>query len=690
MRFGVLGPLEVRTDGGRPVPIPELKVRALLADLLVHDGRAVSSGRLIEDLWGQDHPGNPTGSLRAKVSQLRRALEEAEAGGRALVESSPPGYRLAAGDIDARRFGELIVQARRAGDPAARAALLTDALALWRGPAFADFAERDFARGTVTRLEEERLTALDDLAEARLALGEHHALVAELSDQAERNPLRERLQANLMRALYRSGRQHEALEGYRRLRERLRDELGLDPSSELTDLHQAILEQDPSLQAPPVAAPRTNLPVALTELVGRSAAVGDVQDLLQRSRLVTLTGPGGVGKTRLALEAAARSAESFPDGVFLVELASLPPTPEAIEDAVADARPGDGALLVLDNCEHVIEPVAKLADRLLRSGARILATSQEPLGIAGELLQVVPPLGLDDSVRLFTARAAAVAPGFTLDPGDSGDADAVAAICRRLDGIPLALELAAARVRALGVRPLADRLDDRFALLKSGRRGSPARQRTLRAMMDWSWEPLAAPERAVLRRLAVHAGGCTLEAAEETCAGDDVARSEIADVIARLVDRSLVTMVGGRYRLLESVAAYCLERLREAGEDTRVQELHDIYYTRVAECAEAYRQAHARIRWLGRLDAETPNLRGALEGATRRGDTALARRLTSTLAWYWIERGREDEARRALGTVLDEEAFDDAWRRSSVPLVSTGSALAASGSDCYAQCTPRP
>ncbi|MFC5748138.1 ATP-binding protein [Actinomadura rugatobispora] len=692
MRFGVLGPLEVWTGCGRAVRVPELKVRMLLAALLAAEGRPVSPGRLIEDLWAAEPPGKPAGALRVKVSQLRRAMEEAEPGGRGLVESGPAGYLLKAGDVDARSFQDLTARARRAGDPAARAALLNDALALWRGPAFADFGEDAFARAAVTRLEEERLTALEELAEARLALGEHHALIAELSALAERHPLRERTQAGLMRALYRAGRQHDALEGYRRLRVRLRDELGLDPSPELDALHQAILRQDPALRAPavPPVRPPANLPVPPDDLIGRDAEAGEVVEALAGAfRLVTLTGPGGVGKTRLALEAAARARDSFPDGTFWVELSGLPrdtASPEGVAEAVAAAMgvrdddagraleelAGRRALLVLDNCEHVIEPVAKLADGLLRSapGVRILATAREPLGLSGELLRVVPPLeapagGDRDpealrraaSVRLFEARASAAAPGFALD---LGNAAAVAAICRRLDGIPLALELAAARVRALGAVQLAARLDDRFRLLGTGRRGVPERQRTLRAAIDWSWEPLDGVERAVLRRLSVHAAGCTLEAAEETCSGDGVEQAEVVDAIARLVDRSLVVMADGpggpRYRLLESVAAYALERLGEAGERERVQHRHDVYYTLVAECAEAFREGHARRRWLARLDADTANLRAALESATRRGQGDLALRLTRALAWYWIERGRPGEAGRSLWAALTESA----------------------------------
>ncbi|WUI00744.1 AfsR/SARP family transcriptional regulator [Spirillospora sp. NBC_00431] len=692
MRFGVLGPLEVVTDEGRPVPVPELKVRLLLSALLAAGGRPVSSGRLIRDLWDDEPPGRPAAALRAKVSQLRRALD-VEDGGRALVRSLPPGYVLEAEDVDVRHFQTGLARAHGTAEPAAKASLLTGALALWRGAPFADFADAGFALDAAGRLEEQRLTALEELAGARLALGEHHALVAELGDLAARYPLRERVQAALMLALYRSGRQHEALECHRRLRERLRDELGLDPGPELTDLHQAILRQDPRLRAP-AAAPvaRTNLPVPLTELIGRSAAVEEVVSHVRRSRLVTLTGPGGVGKTTLALEAARRLRDAHPDGVFLVELAELPrgtvsadKVAEVLAEVVGLREDASGTasgtasgrlaalgerrvLLVLDNCEHVIEPVAELAGLLLGSGPgpRILTTGRELLGIPGERLYAVPPLDVpspdeDDpaalagtaSVRLFTSRAAAAAPGFELGPANAA---AVAAICRRLDGIPLALELAAARVRALGAETLAARLDDRFRLLRSRRRDAPWRQRTLRAAIDWSWEPLDDAERAVLRRLSAHPGGCTLEAAEQTCSGPGVEAAGVMDVIVRLVDGSLVMASDGpsgvRYRLLESVAAYAQERLREAGEQHDTERRRDEYYVLLAECAEAYRTGPARLHWLARLDIETPNLRRVLESAGRRRDTNLALRLTAALAWYRIERGRAGHVGLWLGEDL--------------------------------------
>ncbi|HUR02625.1 MAG TPA: BTAD domain-containing putative transcriptional regulator [Nonomuraea sp.] len=687
MRFGVLGPLAVWTDQGEPVTIPGLKVRALLADLLVDEGRPMSSDRLVDDLWAGEPPVNSAGALQVRVSQLRRALEDAEPGGRNLVISRAPGYLLKAaeGTVDAARFAELLTRAETAESPRTRAELLSDALALWRGPAFADFADEEYTRSAILRLEEQRLSALEQHAEARLELGEHGLLVGELGDLVDRHPLRERLRAVHMRALYRAGRQSEALASYADLRERLAEELGLDPAPELAALHQAILGQDPALSGP-AARPATNLPASLSDLIGRDGALAEVRTLLEHGRLVTLTGSGGVGKTRLALETATRLADTYADGAWLVELAPLDRSVGVDERVVAetvaaalDIREDAGGtpladrlagalrsrqlLLVLDNCEHVIEQVAELAGRLLRAapGLRVLATSREPLAVVGEVLWSVPPLdvpaGTDpgevaraDAVRLFVARAAASAPGFTLDAGNAG---AVAQLCRRLDGIPLALELAATRVRALGVQGVVARLDDRFQLLASGQRGAPPRQRTLMAVIDWSWQLLTEPERAVLRRLAVHADGCTLEAAEETCAEDGL---DVLDLLARLVDRSLVVVAdstaGLRYRLLESVAEYCLERLSEAGELNRVRQAHAAYYTALAVQAEPFLYGHSQREWLLRLDAEAANTRAALDTAAGAGDAAGALALVNALAWYWVLRGRLAEGRRSLESAL--------------------------------------
>ncbi|MBB5850282.1 BTAD domain-containing putative transcriptional regulator [Amycolatopsis umgeniensis] len=639
MRFGVLGPLSVWAADGTLVRVPELKVRALLAALLLHEGRPVSTDRLLDSLWGEDQPGNPANTLQTKVSQLRRAL-----GDRALVAYGPTGYSLASTAVDAVEFGTLFSAALASRDLRTRADLLTDALALWRGPAYADFRDT-FAYGSAVRLDEQRLTALEEQAEVRLALGEHQRLADELSELVARHPLRERLRAAHLRALYRAGRQSEALAGYTDLRERLADELGLDPGPDLMALHRAILNQD--LGLPPVAVPFTSsLPAQVTSLIGREGEVARLHELLEEERLVTLTGPGGVGKTRLALAAASEAV--FPDGVWLVELAgsdgrvaelvaavlgvrdetSAPPqvpVPE-VADRLADALRTRRLLLVLDNCEHLIEEAAAVAATLLRAapGVRVLATSREPLALPAETVFVVPPLDRAAAFDLFAERA-----GVPLDAGDVHWAEAV---CARLDGLPLALELAAVRVRALGVRGVAERLDDRFRLLGGSSRGRPARQQTLRAVIDWSWEQLTEEQRAGMLALAVHPGGCTLEAAEAV--GVDL------DLLDQLVNRSMVTGAP-RYRLLESVTAYCLERLDA---DASVFELRDRYYTGLAERAAPHLYSGGQRQWLARLDEEDLNLRAVL-------DRAAPSRLVQALTWYWYLRGRHQEGyRRTKGT----------------------------------------
>ncbi|MBO2459078.1 BTAD domain-containing putative transcriptional regulator [Actinomadura violacea] len=687
MRFGVLGPLAVWTDDGAPVRIPEAKVRAVLAALLAHEGRVVSADRLIDLVWGERLPRNPAGTLQTRISQLRRALEEAEPGGRGLVVSQPPGYllRVEPEAVDAARFGSLVARAR--GGARERAGLLGDALALWRGPAYDGF---DFAGPVAARLEEQRLLAAEEHAEALLELGEHGRVVVELEELVARHPLRERLRGLHMRALYQAGRQGAALESHADLRARLAEELGVDPGPEIAGLHEAMLRQDPALEA---ARPRGNLPAAVTELVGRAEAVAQVTALLGSGRLVTLTGAGGVGKTQLALKV----ARGFGDA-WLVELAGLDrASGDALAGVVASAlgiRGDEGVprdpltrladalsrrdvLLVLDNCEHVIESAAAVVGTLLRAapGLRVLATSRELLDIPGEVLWTVPPLEFPGeeasaadlprfaAVELFVARAAAAAPGFALDPGNAA---AVASVCRRLDGIPLALELAAARVRVLGVHELAARLDDRFGVLVAGRRDAPARQRTLRAMIDWSWELLSEPERAVLRGLGVHSDGFTLAAAQ------DVAGLDGIDVLARLVDRSLVVVADGpRYHLLESVREYCLERLREAGEHDRAARRHLHHYTALAERAAAHLQGPDQREWLERLDREWANLRTALDTAVRTGGAA---RLVNALTWYWVLRCRLAEALRALDLALGAEDDPRAavWRTGVALLMGGG------------------
>jgi len=709
VHFGVLGAVAAWTRDGRKVEVRESKVRALLAVLLLSPGRPVPADQLIDDLWGADLPVHPAGALQGKVSRLRQALEAGEPGSGALIAFRSSGYLLQVGDdgLDERRFAALVERAGAAQDLRDRAGLLAEALGLWRGPALADFAGELFAQPAIARLEEQRLTALEQQAEARLALGEHSLLAGELSELVARHPLRERLRAAHMIALYRSGRQAEAVRSYHELRGKLASDLGLDPGPSLAALYQAMLEQSPALQAvpaPPTLAtrPRTNLPAMLTDLVGRAPAVAELRGLLSERRLVTLTGPGGVGKTRLAIEIAAQSAAAFPDGTWLVEMAgpspamALGPADEVMSvigirndssissaDLLGDALRESRLLLVLDNCEHLIGQVATLAARLLRSAPelRIMVTSREPLMIAGEVIWAVPPLDLPgpdaehepaalerfSSVRLFTMRAGASAPGFRLD---QGNAQAVAGLCRRLDGIPLALELAATRVRTLGVHELLARLDDRFRLLATGHRDAPPRQQTLWGVIDWSWELLTGPERIVLRRLAVMVDGCELRAAEAVCGDDEL---DVPGLLSRLVDRSLVVVTdqpdGPRYRLLESVAAYSLRRLREAGEHRQVLRRHRQFYSDLAEHAATRLRGYDQRSWLRCLDAEAANLHAALGSAIHDGEDAVLR-MANALAWYWLLSGRLAQARRTLEEALalpggsaSERATAAAWHR---------------------------
>jgi predicted ATPase len=568
------------------------------------------------------------------------------------VQSGPAGYSLlvSVGTYDALQFGELLA-----------AGSVDEALALWRGPAYADFADDAFVETAVARLTDLRLTALE---KADLPVVDLAALVKE-------HPLREGLRAAHMKALYRAGRQTEALESFDELRRLLLEDLGLDPSPELVVLQQSILTQE-------LPHARSNLPAQLTELIGRTDALADVGACLGTSRLVTLTGPGGVGKTRLALAAAAGVADRFADGVVLVELAAVTPDALSVANSLTDAvqaaldlRDTGGTsvvdrlasvmgsrLLVLDNCEQIVEEVAALTDRLLATapGLRVLATSREPLGLAGEVVWSVPPLSVPpvsagvevvgecSAAQLFVTRAAAASRGFALTDETVAD---VAVLCRRLDGIPLALELAATRVRALGVRGLVARLDDRFRLLATGHRGAAPRQQTLHAMIDWSWELLAPEEQSVLRQLAVHADGCTADAAAAVCGEDDV-----LDVLVRLVDRSLVVPVdGGRFRLLESVAAYCVEKLRVSGELESSRQRHLSYYVSLAEAARPGLFGDEQSRWLQLLDEDSANFRTALDRAVTTGQLDLAERLVDALSWYWFLRGRHVEAMRSLETV---------------------------------------
>lgn len=693
MEFRILGPLEVAADG-RPLPAGGTRERALLAILLIHAGEVVSADRLVEELWGNDLPGNPSNALQVVVSRVRKALEAAAGPGRLITRK--PGYALDVRpeELDAGRFRRLVAEARQAAAAGRGLALLEEALGLWRGPALAEFAAEGFAREEIARLEEERLRAVEMKAEAELALGRHAQLVGELKALVAAHPLRERLRGQLMLALYRSGRQGEALRAFQEGRGVLVEELGVDPGPELQELHQQILLQAASLMAAPEAgpAPRGNLPAPLTSFVGRHAELAEGRKLLARSRLVTLTGPGGCGKTRLALELARSLRESVPDGVWLVELAaasdpagvpqslaatlglgegtSLGVGGEAsrpLADKLVDYLRGRELLVVLDNCEHLIEACAQVAERVLQSapGVRFLATSRERLGVGGEALLPVPPLGVpgareltpeqvarSDAVQLFVERATAVQPAFVLG---ASTAPAVSGICRRLDGIPLALELAAARVRILPPLQIAARLDDCFSLLTSGSRGALPRHQTLRAAIDWSHGLLAGPERDLFGQLSVFAGGFTLEAAEEVCGAGGAGPDGVLESLSRLVDQSLVVSEDrghARFRMLETIHRYARERLTESGAAEEFQRRHAECFLRLAEQAEPMIRGPQQATWLRRLQADHDNLSAAIDWALRR-DPEVAVRLTSALAYFWLIGRRRSEIRQRLAEAVE-------------------------------------
>jgi predicted ATPase/DNA-binding SARP family transcriptional activator len=701
IRIGILGPLEVRDAGGLLIPVAGSRLRSLVIRLAISDGRPVAADTLAADLWPDGGPADAGNALQALVSRLRSAA------GKDIVEYGPTGYRLAvpSGEIDAWEFERLIQAARAAtaaGDSAAGAGMLRRALGMWRGPALADVADAEFAAPAIARLSELRLAAAEERIEADLALGHGAGLVPEIEQLATEHPLRERLSGQLMRALYAAGRQADALAVFESTRRTLASDLGIDPSPALAEVHLAILRGE--LPAGPQTSPNTatarqqaglrgpavhrsgNLPAQLTSFVGRDDELDHVAALLSGSRLITLTGPGGSGKTRLSIETGARLAGQAPDGVWFVPLSPVrdaAEVPQAVLTAVDGretawlADPVEASLLavtdptdrlsevlatrnlvlVLDNCEHVLDAVAALAGRVLADApaVRILATSREPLGLTGETLCPVPSLALpaadatseqaaaSPAVRLFADRASAVRPGFALD---ADTVDAVVRICRALDGIPLAIELAAARVRALTPVQVADRLDDRFALLSVGSRGALPRHQTLRAIVDWSWDLLDDTERAMLRRLSVFSDGATPETAEQVCSlGGD--QAGIVDVIAALVDKSLVVASGQRqvrYRLLETVRAYAAERLAEAGEADPAAAAHADYFLALAERAEPEIRGPDQIIWLDRLTAEHDNCAVAIRRAVRSGEAATVLRFVRALALFWAMRDYDAEA----------------------------------------------
>ncbi|WP_284744408.1 BTAD domain-containing putative transcriptional regulator [Amycolatopsis sp. RTGN1] len=655
MRFGVLGAVAAWRPDGTQLPVGGPRSRTLLALLALEAGRFVPAERLIDGMYGEFPPDGAANALQSQVSRLRTALKEL-----APVEFTAAGYRLVVepDEVDVHAFERLAREGRallKDGEHARAASTLGEAMALWRGAAFTDLADAPFAAAQAARLEELRADAADDHVEARLALGRAEDVLAELRETVAAQPLRERPHAQLVRALAAAGRPADALAAFEDARRTLADELGADPGPDLAEAHLAVLRGETERPAIPA------LPAQLTSFVGRAGELRQVAGLLERSRLVTLTGPGGTGKTRLAVEIAATEtgpvafvelAPHSGDGVAGAVLGALGLRestrggPQDPADRLISALRDRAALLVLDNCEHVVDVAARLAARLLGAcpGLRVLATSREPLGITGEQLAPVPRLAVPPpgtpaaealaypAIRLFADRAAASDPAFTVGEATIGD---VQHVCAALDGLPLALELAAARVRSLAVGEIAARLDDRFRLLARGSRTAEERHRSLRGVVEWSWDLLGDDERELARRLTVFPGGATLAAAAEVCGAD-------SDLLLELADKSLVEALGGRFRMLETIRAFGAGKLADAGETELFHRAHAEYFLRFAEEADPMLRTAAQLEWLDRIDAEYDNLLAALRWATEH-DVVLALRLVPLLAMYWWMRGRRFE-----------------------------------------------
>src|ERR1700722_2346392 len=693
VQVAILGPLEVSDDGGAPVVISGARLRDLIVRLALAGGRPVSTSELGDAVWGDEPPADLANALQTLVSRARRAL-----GGAQAVEQSAAGYRLAirADDVDAFRFQRLLAEGQT-----------DEAMGLWRGPALADAGE--FAAPQAQRLERLRLDALVARLAGEVAEDPAGGNVALLEALVASHPLDEKLTGLLMRALAASGRQADALAAYGAIRGRLADELGIDPGAELQAVHLEVLRGEAAAQAvlaansagtgngsaasadaiPGGPRARTNLRAQLTSFVGREDDVARVLKALEQYRLVTLVGPGGTGKTRLATEVAAVAAvggadgssaggEDVSDGVWLAEIASVTDpadVPQSVLSSIdlrdprllldgaqragsrdARSRLLDGlvdahALLVLDNCEHLIDACAHLADELLRHcpGLRIVATSREPLGITGESLLSIAPLSQPvpgvpaqeavgfPAVRLFAERAAAVSPGFEVD---DQTAALVIDIVRRLDGLPLAIELAAARLRTLPLAEIARRLNDRFRLLTGGSRTALPRHRTLRAVVEWSWDLLTPEERLLAERFAVFPAGATPGAVAAVCAGPggpatgraDVDPDDVDDLLSSLADKSLLQPVreaqgeaareagGARLRMLETVREYGSEQLAGRGELAELLRRHAVHYSALMAEAAPRLLTRDQVTWLPVVKADRDNILAALRYWCDAGD----------------------------------------------------------------------
>ena len=681
LEIRILGPFEVLA-GGTIADVGGSKRQALLAMLALRPGRVVAVDALVDGLWGEELPSAPRNALHHHVARLRAAL------GEEAILGSPDGYALKGARVDSVQFEELLAETRsalREGDVSGAADTAASALALWRGPALQGLPATVWFSAEARRLETLHVDALEEDFEVRLALGEHRELTPALRAALAESPFRERLWGQLMLALYRSGRQADALETFQEARRVLADELGLEPGPDLRRLQEAILAHDPAIAAVPVDRRRRgNLPAPTTSFVGREDELGAVAGLLRGHRLVTLTGPPGVGKSRLAVETARSLEHEFPDGIWLVDFARAGGGPDAVRllANVVDVRGSDPlarvtsrlraarALVVLDACEHVLDESARVVSTLLTEcpELRILATSREALRVASEVRFPVAPLR-EAAVDLFLERARAARPGF------EADADGVALtaeIVRRVDGLPLAIELAAARVNVLGLGQLVSILERRSAFMRDSPASDPART-ALRELVDWSYDLLHGDEKTVLQQLAVHRGGASLASLAAVAAARGLNEATVAYLVAALVDKSIVSVsfAGGaaRYDLLDSVRDYVLEGLGESGGLAEARAAHAEYFAALAEEARGELRGPEWLRWESRLELENDNLWAALGYACDTHDPSVAARL-GTLGWYFALAERVSDGRRFLELALSAGS-DDAPVELRIELLAT-------------------
>lgn len=694
LRVTLLGAFQA-ARGDAALPVPGARLQGLLVRLALAGGRAVEQGVLVDAIWAEDPPAGPAHALQALVSRLRRALGSARD-----IAPVAGGYRLNvdAADVDALRFERLAAAGRdrlRAGDPTAAAAVLGEAVALWDDrPGAEPPVVAAVAPAAATRLAHASVEAVADLAAAELSLGRADEAAARLTALLTEHPVHERAAALLMDALAAQGRHAEALALYERVRETLADVLGTDPGAALRERHLRLLRPERPASAAEAARTRAgNLPAPLTGFIGRDDDLARIGTLLAAGRLVTVLGPGGAGKTRLAVEAGRRHRHEYRDGAWLIDLASVTEPAKVgtavlagiglrgsamseartrVEggeldelDVLADKLGGRESLLLVDNCEHLIDAVAHLVAALLSrcSGLRVLATSREPLAVDGEALVPLGPLALpgpDDgveqarqaaSVRLFTERAAAVRPGFDVDETTLPE---VRRVVRGLDGMPLALELAAARLRTLSLPELADGLSDRFRLLTTGSRTALPRHRTLRAVIAWSWDLLSEHERAVAERVAILSGGVTAASATAVCAGTAVPEAEVAELLAGLVDRSLLQLAPdpGRYRMLETLREYGADRLAETGDLGSVRDLAAGYFADLMARYDPQLRGPGQLAAMRVIGAEYDNALAALRRRCDTGDARGAVALALNLTWYWQMFDRRSDAAYWLGEAL--------------------------------------